>query len=134
MTTETQETITIWGLATFGVNPAMGMASRMNVEVAELLEKCAGPDQHLQDLCKAAVRLAEAISARQHELEAQGGVAYDQPYDVEGALDECADVHIVLTQVASILGGDLQDRVDAKMKINRARTWKKVEGGRHQHV
>lgn len=38
-------------------------------------------------------------------------------------LSECADVYIVLCQVANKLGRSLEAEVDFKMRINRARKW-----------
>lgn len=37
--------------------------------------------------------------------------------------DECADVLITLYRVASIVGFDLHEAVDAKMHVNRQRLW-----------
>lgn len=49
-------------------------------------------------------------------------------------LNECADIYIVLVQLANALGGSLQNEVDAKMVVNRARKWKNVNGVfRHQN-
>lgn len=130
---ETQQTITDWVVQTFGQNGPMGRACRMNVEVAELMEKLAGTDPHLRRLVKEQVALAERISERHHWLQAQGDERADQVDDVEGAAEECADVFIILVQVASALGGSLQVAVDQKMGVNRRRTWSRTPGGRHQH-
>jgi len=130
---ENQQTITAWGLVTFGRHPAMGMASRMNVEVAELLEKLAGPDPQLRRLVLQQIELAEAISKRHHWLQDQGDERADAVTDVPGALEECYDVGIVLDQVASILKGNMVIGKTEKMRVNRARTWSRLPGGRHQH-
>jgi hypothetical protein len=50
------------------------------------------------------------------------------------ALDECADVFIVLCRVVSNLGGDFQELIDRKMEINRARTWNLDGSGHGYHV
>lgn len=131
--TENQDTITDWGRQTFGEHPPMGMAARMNVEVAELMEKLAGSDPQLRRLVKEQIALAERISERHHWLQARGDERADEVEDVEGAAEECADVFIVLAQVASCLGGSLQVAVDQKMGVNRRRTWSRTPGGRHQH-
>lgn len=44
-------------------------------------------------------------------------------------LEECADVVIVLYRLASVLGGDLHHKINAKMKENRLREW---EHGHHK--
>lgn len=50
------------------------------------------------------------------------------------ALEECADVYIVLCRVVSNLGGDFQALVDAKMARNRKREWKLDGSGHGYHV
>ena len=53
--------------------------------------------------------------------------------DREGALSECADIRIMLAQIEKIFGmGDGDPHVDAKMKINRSRTWSN-KNGKMQH-
>ena len=47
---------------------------------------------------------------------------------------EAADVVILLHRLAAIAGMDLNDQVDAKMEINRARTWKVTGDGTGSHV
>jgi len=49
-------------------------------------------------------------------------------------LSECADVNTIMMQVASKAGGELQAETDVKMKVNRARRWQHLGGGRMQHV
>jgi NTP pyrophosphatase (non-canonical NTP hydrolase) len=46
------------------------------------------------------------------------------------AAEEVADIYIVLCRVASRLGIDIQDEVDRKMAINRAREWR-LDGTGH---
>lgn len=130
---ETQATITQWGLETFGRHPPMGMATRANVEMAELLEKLAGPDPALRKLVLQQVELAEAISQRHHWLVDQNDERADAVKDVPGALDECYDVGIVMDQVVSCLKGDMVAGKTAKMRVNRKRTWSRLPSGRHQH-
>lgn len=47
--------------------------------------------------------------------------------------EECADVYIVLCQVAESVGVDLDEQVDRKMAKNRVRKWKVGPGGIGQH-
>lgn len=47
---------------------------------------------------------------------------------------ECADVLITLYRLAEVIGCDLHDEVDKKMRINRNRTWKSNGDGTGQHV
>lgn len=50
------------------------------------------------------------------------------------SLEECADVFILLCQIAERLDGDLMEAVAAKMRINRARQWRRLPDGRFQPV
>jgi NTP pyrophosphatase (non-canonical NTP hydrolase) len=50
------------------------------------------------------------------------------------AATEAADVVILLHRIAAILDHDLNDQVDAKMQVNRARAWKTVGDGTGSHV
>src|SRR6185436_19430278 len=50
------------------------------------------------------------------------------------ALDECTDVVIVLCRLVERLGGDFCELIDAKMRINRSREWKKDGSGHGYHV
>lgn len=47
---------------------------------------------------------------------------------------EIADIAIVLSRIVAFHGKDLQDAIDAKMAINRARKWKLTGDGHGQHV
>jgi len=47
---------------------------------------------------------------------------------------EAADVVILLHRLAALLGQDLGEQVDAKMVINRARTWKSKGDGTGGHI
>lgn len=50
------------------------------------------------------------------------------------APEEIADIIIILCRLCSRFGVDLQDEVDRKMIINRARQWKKDGSGHGYHV
>jgi NTP pyrophosphatase (non-canonical NTP hydrolase) len=47
---------------------------------------------------------------------------------------EAADVAILLHRLVALGGGDLAEAVDAKMKVNRAREWKRKGDGTGGHV
>lgn len=106
-----QTSIAQWGRETFGHGdkppPADAIAARMNVEVAELLNGLAA--------LQFASPEARAELIRELQL-------------------ECADVGIMLVQVADALGGDLQDLIAYKMEVNRARSWGRTSSGKVQHV
>lgn len=50
------------------------------------------------------------------------------------AVEECADIVIVLSRLVERRGGDLLADVDRKMAINRTRTWVLSGDGNGQHV
>jgi NTP pyrophosphatase (non-canonical NTP hydrolase) len=54
--------------------------------------------------------------------------------DVSEAVRETADVLILLSRLAQILGFNLTDAVDQKMEINRARQWAPASDGTGQHI
>lgn len=102
---ETQETITVWALETFGGRSPLLTATRMNCEVAELID------------------LLAQIEADPNNMKLQHQVA-----------GELADVEIILRQVAQRCCVNLQAAVNVKMGINRRRKWEKLPSGRHQHT
>ena len=105
---ETQESITRWADDTFGAAHPAEVAARMNVEVAELVAGLA---------TVAAVPVAGMDQELVHELQ-----------------KECADVFIMLAQVAEKLDVDLQTVVNYKMSVNRRRNWTRSPSGKMQHV
>lgn len=108
MSNETQESITRWADDTFGVKHPAEVAARMNVEVAELV---AG--------------LATVAAVPVEDMD---------PELVQELQKECADVFIMLAQVAEKLDVDLQTVVDYKMGVNRRRNWTRSPSGKMQHV
>ena len=54
--------------------------------------------------------------------------------DTAEAGREAADVVILLHRLAGILGMELDEQVDAKMVINRARKWKPTGDGTGGHI
>jgi hypothetical protein len=131
-----QERIHAWARATFGPSTAMDQAARMNVEVTELLTDLGdGVDPLLDALLKANMQMAEAISARVHQLTAQA-LPPDHQFRSPGAArgKEAPDILVMVYQVASMCGVPLLKATDAKMDINEKRTWVKLASGRHQHA
>jgi hypothetical protein len=55
------------------------------------------------------------------------------PYDINKVSEEIADVAITLHRLASALGHNLDDDIDAKMAINRSREWVLNGDGTGQH-
>lgn len=108
MSNETQESITRWADDTFGVKHPAEVAARMNVEVAELV---AG--------------LATVAAVPVEDMD---------PELVQELQKECADVFIMLAQVAEKLDVDLQTVVNYKMGVNRRRNWTRSPSGKMQHV
>lgn len=105
---ETQESITRWADDTFGPKHPAEVAARMNVEVAELIAGLA---------TVAAVPVADIDPELVQELQ-----------------KECADVFIMLAQVAEKLNVDLPTVVNYKMGVNRNRAWTRSPSGKMQHV
>lgn len=127
---ETQKSIFEWSEQTFGPNSALATATRMNIEVAELLSDLgADQDAQLSQLLVANNAIAEALSVRANYLQSRGRISNCNPNG-----KECADVQVILLQVAERCGIDLQSATDAKMAVNRDRTWKLTAGGRYQHT
>jgi len=106
---ETPETITAWANEQFGALPPLTTAARMNMEVAELLATL-NNGREVSEYSP-----EEAETYRQH------------------AIDECADIYIMLAQVACALRGDLRTAVNQKMEVNRRRVWKQTKNGTFQH-
>ena len=78
-------------------------------------------------LFRAIVRVNEEMS----ELLTGSCYQSEVPGEISG---ECADILITLYRVAEYAGIDLHAAVDAKMKVNRARVWKKDGSGCGYHV
>jgi len=127
---EDQKSIFNWSEQTFGPNSALATATRMNIEVAELLSDLGGhQDVLLSQLLFANNAIAEALSVRANYLQAEGLISDRTPNG-----KECADVLVILFQVAERCGIDLRASTNEKMRVNRARTWKLTLGGRFQHT
>jgi NTP pyrophosphatase (non-canonical NTP hydrolase) len=50
------------------------------------------------------------------------------------AIEEAADVVIILYRLADRMGFDLMDEIDRKMEVNRARLWRLSPDGHGYHV
>lgn len=75
---------------------------------------------------RVAVRALEEMAELVEKLVSNDGDPLARP--------EIADVFIILMRLADRLGGDVLADVDAKMTINRARTWKPDGTGHGYHV
>lgn len=105
---ETQRSITEWAEQTFGPSHPAVIASRMNVEVAELVSG-----------------LSTVARLEVSDID---------PNTLDALREECADVGVMLFQVCEKLGVDLQTAINYKMAVNRSRSWAKTPSGHYQHV
>lgn len=130
---ETPESITHWGVSTFGPSPALVIALRMNVEMAELLAELMNSYPELEkgplgQLLTANEWLANSMNALSSTVP-RGGTEVN-----EEARWECADVGIMLDQVTHLLGGRPAEDKTEKMRLNRKRRWARDAHGKTQHV
>ena len=135
---ESQKTIAAWGRETFGETHPLVVAARMQVEVAELLELLAqrSGSSNVVRVVESLRLSSEALSELVLKHQAEGllsSVGAAEPGFRAAVEEECADVNIMLLQVAEAIGGHLDPAVDSKMAINRRRTWSRLPSGRHQH-
>lgn len=100
---ETQNTISEWGIKTFGYPKSPRV----------IIERMLKEVQELKELVDKECCINEAT--------------------YEKIADECADIHIVMCQVMATIGFNLRSCVDHKMSINRARKWKIAGDGTGQH-
>ncbi len=156
---ETQKTIHDWATRTFGPSNPLDRLVRCNVEAGELLSAIhnqaprhitAGEladvqiifmqvkeglsydsppsnyDPYPTTATEVAAELCVSIG---HLLQALAkGLKLDDTWDV------VHDTQEIIILLAHTLGVDLDAAVDAKMMINRDRTWQKLESGRFQHA
>lgn len=92
--------------------------------VATWADKTFGPTQSL-------ARIAARANEEMAELLR---ITTAAPVNPQAAIDEAADVVIVLYRLARNAGGDLLDAVDRKMAVNRGRAWKLDATGHGYHV
>lgn len=82
------------------------------------------PDR-FRDPMNTAIKLAEEVAELQHSIYMKDG----------DAGQECADILILLVDVAYLLEIDLEAEFDKKMKINMAREWKSQKGAlKHENA
>lgn len=98
------------------------MPPETSASIATWAQDTFGPAPDLMALhARAALELAELAQA----------LAAGTPAET---LSEAADVAILLHRIAALSGGDLTSAVDAKMAINRSRTWQRAGDGTGRHV
>lgn len=78
---------------------------------------------HARTAARANEEMAELLATLTNDLRSN-----------EKAIDECADIVIILFRLADRMGFDLLAEVDRKMLINRGRTWKRDGSGHGYHV
>ena len=59
--------------------------------------------------------------------------ALEEGTNATAILYECADIRIMLSQIEYAYGGNPQELVNSKMKLNRERSWANING-KIQHV
>lgn len=162
---ETQETIEAWAAETFGHSDrsALGIATRMNIEVAELVAELSNPDvEHLPgsiagECADIWIVLSQVAHAKGYVL-LFGDVAIC-PRDSD--LQIAAKINVESAELLSALQHNaklselyprfrdiarytetlcirqhipLSDAVNRKMAVNRTRKWVTTESGRMQHA
>lgn len=114
---ENQFSINEWQEQTFG------KPSRPEIIVRRLLE----------EVVELAQRFLPAPAGELLQEDVDSVLHYLRPGDEEGAILECADVGIVLKQLAGALNFDLRGAEDTKMEVNRSRKWRLTGDGRGYH-
>lgn len=74
------------------------------------------------------------IAARANEEMAELLRALTSDDNHSGAVEEAADIVIILYRLAQRMGCDLHDEIDRKMAINRQRQWNVGSDGHGYHV
>jgi hypothetical protein len=159
---ETQAKINEWARETFGGAEPIGIAVRANVEAAELLSAVSnnapGPEI-AEEVADVAIILLQAtarwdievrIPSVDHKAELPANVAsidFASMVNVQLAASifevlqfspvpiyRFAIIFDVLSMLATRHGKGLSAEINAKMKINRQRTWEKTKSGHFQHT
>lgn len=126
---ETSASIAAWQTETFGpahVTPARVIRVREAIWSSMVEALRAASDSRPRPNLSRAIRAAEELAELIEMLAARD----DDPL----APVEVADVRIVLEGITASHGIDGQDAVDAKMAINRRRSWSTAGDGNGQHV
>ena len=128
---EDQGTVSRWAEETFGaVNGKQSDSLQRLRDAVERIEHagneiCLHPNIPGGNL-RVAVRALEEMAELVEKLVRNDNDPLARP--------EIADVHIILCRLSDRLGGDMLADVDAKMAINRRRTWKADGTGHGYHV
>ena len=151
---ETQETISQWAIETFGdVKTTRSILTRANCELAELehaIECSAAHDKIASEIADVIIVLAR------YQADFTDASCYntERPVDRRGFLIQDAVVHLMHARSCSVMNAptlviravgalhalaiwfdiDLPTAIDAKMAINRGRTWTAKGAGHGQHV
>jgi len=160
MTIETPESISRWAQETFGPTPIMNIATRANVEMAELLqavlnydppedvaEECAdvqimlrqiyhavSPGRDLVGFCETGSMTGIAVLANVKMSLLVNAIAAGSGPDIIAAAvkDVSGPVASIFKRVSPMI--HLEAAIAAKMEINRGRKWARASTGQMQHV
>lgn len=124
-----------WGLLQATLTRTQAECTRLLMENREL--KAGWTQQRITDWAnstfgKSVSNLRVATRANEEMAELLSELSVDD--SSEKAVEECADVYIVLCRVVENLGFDFQRAVDRKMDINSARRWNLDGSGHGYHV
>jgi hypothetical protein len=159
---ETQQTIDEWARSTFGDAEPIGIAVRANVEAAELLSavSCKTPDSEIaEEVADVAIILLQATARWGVEVHLPPPeYRPDEAFNVSSIdfasmisfqlsagimetlqfgpvpVHRFAIIFDVLRMLAARHGKGLLREIEAKMGINRQRTWERTKVGRFQHT
>lgn len=124
---ETQESVGKWALENFGKPTPLVVLRRSCDELLEAIEVCVVNN----DDTRAMFRIIRMVlKSLDHHAHAPEGMARLIPLIAE----ELADTTIVNLHAAQGMGINLQESVDAKMKVNRKRLWDVHEDCTAQHI
>lgn len=159
--TESPKSIYDWGAATFGPRIPTIMAVRTGMEVAELVIAFANDhdfDKKRDELSDVAIMLWQLAVTHSVDARPTPSISFINPQGhgplaFVMALNHAFSVYLerlvckgsepyewlkkalmALEEIAALMGLDLPSLVDAKMQINRARTWKCLDKGVFQHA
>lgn len=147
---ETQQTISEWARASFGdVGSTRSILTRANCELAELVHaiECGAPTEKIaSEIADVIIVLCrypddfEYVSPANRPLRLHLDSAL---WNLNGAMNTehigaqkrgVREVVDALVRIAELLGLNLSDAIDAKMAVNRGRTWVSKGAGHGQHV
>ncbi len=125
--------IAMWAHDTFGPATPFSTTIRALRELLELAELLAVSDEEALTGCEVMSHLANDL--QKYEAAHRASIIIDQSIGAK-AMEEVADVRIVLARVHTFFAGVLTDEEaqDAKMEINARRKWKLDGHGHGQHI